>query len=238
MAEGVYNPFDLNIITLKAETLKNMGFGTTLIVGLSYMKSVVFKRKQRSLEDFYINRFGKKLYSMFFENYTENLWGRHPSKISPEWGAQRVKGLSVIAILKDILGKTFRKKNRTVETSLIEEFAYPKLGPGQLWEVTSDEIRKKGGSISFGCKVVKIQKEAGKICGVYFEQNGTEKYEECDILISSMPLKDLVLGMNDVPKRERKIAAYLPYRDYMTVGVLVSRLHLDNAIKHSQFVGL
>ena len=91
-------------ISLKFETIKNMGFGTTIVVGFSYLKSAIFKRKENSLEDFYINRFGKKLYSMFFENYTENLWGRHPSEISPEWGAQRVKGLSMKAILGDIFG--------------------------------------------------------------------------------------------------------------------------------------
>ncbi|MGF2565653.1 FAD-dependent oxidoreductase, partial [Ralstonia pseudosolanacearum] len=84
-------------ITLKFKTLKNLGFGTTIIVGFSYLKSAIFKRKEKSLEDFYINRFGKKLYSLFFENYTENLWGRHPREISPEWGAQRVKGLSILA---------------------------------------------------------------------------------------------------------------------------------------------
>lgn len=77
------------------------------------------KRSENSLEDFYINRFGRKLYSMFFEYYTENLWGRHPSEISPEWGAQRVKGLSIMAILRDIFGKIFHTKNRHVETSLI-----------------------------------------------------------------------------------------------------------------------
>ncbi|MEE0676074.1 MAG: NAD(P)-binding protein, partial [Ruminococcus sp.] len=74
-------------ISLKFDTIKNMGFGTTIVVGFSYLKSAIFKRKENSLEDFYINRFGKKLYSMFFENYTENLWGRHPSEIDASWGA-------------------------------------------------------------------------------------------------------------------------------------------------------
>lgn len=134
-------------VSLKFETIKNMGFGTTIVVGFSYLKSVFHKREEKSLEDFYINRFGKKLYSMFFENYTENLWGRHPSEISPEWGAQRVKGLSIKAILKDIFGKLFNLKNRKVETSLIEEFAYPKLGPGQLWELTAADFEKMGGTI-------------------------------------------------------------------------------------------
>ena len=160
-------------VSLKMETLRNMGFGTTMLVGFSYMASVVHKRPENSLEDFYINRFGKKLYSMFFEHYTENLWGRHPSEISPEWGAQRVKGLSIVAILKDMFGKAFNKKNRKVETSLIEEFAYPKLGPGELWEITADEIRNLGGQILMESKVVGLHKNADGL-------NDSDTYECSD----------------------------------------------------------
>ena len=218
-------------ISLKWETLRNMGFTTTLVVGCSYLKSAVFKRKERTLEDFYINRFGKKLYSMFFENYTENLWGRHPSQISPEWGAQRVKGLSIRAILADMFGKVFKKKDRVVETSLIEEFAYPKYGPGQLWELTAEEISAKGGTIVFNAKVTKILKSGNLITGLIYEVDGQENLIEGDAVISSMPLKDLVAGMNDVPRKIADIAAGLPYRDYMTVGVLVPRLALQNRTK-------
>ena len=215
-------------ISLKWETIRNMGFGTTIVVGFSYLKTLVYKRKENSLEDFYINRFGKKLYSMFFENYTENLWGRHPSEISPEWGAQRVKGLSIAAVLKDMFGKLFKKKNRKVETSLIEEFAYPKLGPGQLWELTAQEIRNKGGQIVMNAKVVGILKDGNRITGLVYEQGGKQITVEGDVLISSMPVKDLVAGMNDVPAQYAAIAEGLPYRDYMTVGVLVPQLKLKN----------
>ena len=219
-------------ISLKWETIKNMGFGTTLVVGFSYLKTLVYKRKENSLEDFYINRFGKKLYSMFFENYTENLWGRHPSEISPEWGAQRVKGLSITAVLKDIFGKIFKKKNRKVETSLIEEFAYPKLGPGQLWELTAKEIQSMGGTILMNAKVVKILKdENNKITGLVYEQDEKSVTLNGDVVISSMPVKDLVAGMNDVPEEFTAIAKGLPYRDYMTVGVLVPALKLKNETK-------
>ena len=219
-------------VSLKWETLKNMGFGTTIVVGFSYLKSAIFKRKENSLEDFYINRFGKKLYSMFFENYTENLWGRHPSEISPEWGAQRVKGLSIIAILKDMFGKVINKKNRKVETSLIEEFAYPKLGPGQLWELTADEVIKKGGKIIKNAKVVKIHKDDNNVLtGVTYLQDSKEVELNGDYVISSMPVKDLVEGMNNVPKKYLQIASGLPYRDYMTVGVLIDHLNLKNETK-------
>ena len=219
-------------VSLKFETIKNMGLGTTIIVGFSYLKTIFHKRKENSLEDFYINRFGKKLYSMFFENYTENLWGRHPSEISPEWGAQRVKGLSIKAVLKDIFGKIFNKKNRKVETSLIEEFAYPKLGPGQLWELTAAEFEKKGGTIIKNAKVVNVIKDANnKMTGLVYEKDGKLTEVNGDYVISSMPVKDLVVGMNDVPEQFTKIAEGLPYRDYMTVGVLIPKLNLKNETK-------
>lgn len=218
-------------VSLKFATIKNMGLGTTVVVGFSYLKAVFHKREEKSLEDFYINRFGKKLYSMFFEDYTENLWGRHPSEISPEWGAQRVKGLSIKAVLGDIFGKLFHKKNRKVETSLIEEFAYPKLGPGQLWDLTAAEVEAMGGTIIKNAKVVNLCKSGDRLTGLVYEQNGKRVTLEGDYIISSMPVKDLVAGMNDVPQAYRKIAAGLPYRDYMTVGVLVPRLNLKNETK-------
>ena len=218
-------------INLKFETIKNMGFGTTIMVGFSYLKTVFHKREEKSLEDFYINRFGKKLYSMFFEHYTENLWGRHPSEISPEWGAQRTKGLSILAILKDIFGKLFHVKNRKVETSLIEEFSYPKLGPGQLWELTASAVEEKGGKVLLNTQAVGVIKKGNRITGVKVVENERERVLDADCVISSMPIKDLVHGMNDVPEEIRKIAEGLPYRDYMTVGVLIPRLKLENKTK-------
>lgn len=220
-------------ISLKFETFKNMGLGTTVVVGFSYLKSLIHKRREDSLEDFYVNRFGRKLYSMFFENYTENLWGRNPSEIAPDWGAQRVKGLSIIAIIKDVFGKLLPgKKNRKVETSLIEQFKYPKLGPGQLWDVTADEVTKLGGKILKNSKVTGfIKDERNHIAALTYEHDGTTSTMEGDIFISSMPVRDLVGGMNDVPADIAAIAAGLPYRDYMTLGVLVPKLNLKNKTK-------
>lgn len=218
-------------ISLKLETILNMGLITTIEVGFSYLWSLVHKRKENSLEDFYINRFGKKLYSMFFEHYTENLWGRHPSEISPEWGAQRVKGLSILAVLKDMFKKLFHIRSKEVETSLIEEFHYPKYGPGELWEVTADKIRELGGTILMNSKAVDLHRSGNNITSVGYENGGTVHILEADYVISSMPVKDLVAAMNDVPEEEQKIASGLPYRDYMTVGVLVSKLKLKNKTK-------
>ena len=216
-------------ISLKPETFKNFGLLTTLKVGFSYLGSMFHKLPETNLENFYINRFGRKLYSMFFEYYTENLWGRHPSEIDASWGAQRVKGLSIVAILKDVFGKIFKKKNRKVETSLIEEFKYPKLGPGQLWDVTASEVEKLGGTIIKNAKVTKIHKDAeNKLTGVTYVKDGEEVQVDGDYVISSMPVKDLVGGMNDVPADAARIAAGLPYRDYMTLGVLVPKINLVN----------
>ena len=219
-------------ISLKLETFTNMGLWTTIVAGFSYLKAMIFKRKENSLEDFYVNRFGKKLYSMFFEHYTENLWGRHPSEIDPSWGAQRVKGVSISAVLKDALGRIFHVKNRKVETSLIEEFSYPKLGPGELWDVTAEEVRKKGGTILTHAKVTKVLKNSdNRLTGVVYEQDGKETELDGDYVISSMPIRDLVAGMNDVPADPARIADGLPYRDYMTVGVLINHLNLVNKTK-------
>lgn len=221
-------------ISLKPETFTNMGLLTTIQVGFSYLASVFHKREEKSLEDFYINRFGKKLYSMFFERYTENLWGRHPSVIAPDWGSQRVKGLSIAAILKDMFSKLLPgKKNRKVETSLIEEFKYPKLGPGELWDVTAAKVISKGGKILKNHKVVRLVKdENNHIKEVVCTTPEGEVSFEADIVISSMPVKDLVAGMNDVPEDMRTIAEGLPYRDYLTLGVLVPKLLLNNKTKH------
>lgn len=218
-------------ISIKPATFINMGPIKTIQVVFSYIAAMLHKLPEDSLENFYINRFGRKLYSMFFEYYTENLWGRHPREIDASWGAQRVKGLSIVAILKDVFGKIFKVKNRKVETSLIEEFKYPKLGPGQLWEVTADKIRELGGTIVTSALVTKVHKDGKKLTGLTYVKNGEELEEKGDIIISSMPLKDLVVGMNDVPEDMMNIAKGLPYRDYVTLGVLVPAIKLKNKTK-------
>lgn len=216
-------------ISLKMETLKNMGLVNTIKVGFSYLASCIHKRTEDNLANFYINRFGKKLYSMFFEYYTENLWGRNPSEIDASWGAQRVKGLSIRAIIKDIFAKIFHVKNRKVETSLIEQFKYPKLGPGQLWEVTAEKCKDLGAEILMNAKVTNLSKnEDNQIASVYYEKEGQVLELSVDCVISSMPIKDLVMGMNNVPANIRRIAEGLPYRDYMTLGVLLPKINLKN----------
>ena len=212
-------------ISLKPETFKNMGFAKTMKCGFSYLGAMLHKLPEDNLENFYINSFGRQLYSMFFEYYTENLWGRHPSEIDASWGAQRTKGLSITGIIKDVFGKVFHVKNREVNTSLIEEFKYPKLGPGQLWEVVAAKVEAAGGTIIKNAKVVGLRKEGSRIVSVTLADG---RSFPADCVISSMPIRDLVAGMNNVPPEPARIAAGLPYRDYMTLGVLVKRLALEN----------
>lgn len=212
-------------ISLKIQTFKNMGFKRTVKSGFSYLKTIFYKRKEESLEDFYINRFGKYLYEMFFEKYTEKLWGRHPSQISADWGAQRVKGVSITAVIKNALFKSSKNK----ETSLIEEFWYPKYGVGQLWETLALKVEQLGGCIKKNCKVVGIQISDDKVEQIKYIENGEEKNLKGDIFLSSMPLKELILGMGKfIPAEISEIAEGLPYRDFITVGLLLNKINLKN----------
>ena len=208
-------------ISLKPATFIAMGFVRTWKAGWSYLHSVFFKRPVRSLEDFYVNRFGRVLYSMFFEDYTEKLWGVHPSKISPEWGAQRVKGLSLWKALLNV----FIPKGGKKETSLIDEFIYPKRGPGQLWELMAARLKERGVDVRMNAKVVGVKRNGRNVCGVILADGESI---QCDAVFSSIPIKDLVASFGDAPEDVGQIARELPYRDFMTVGILVDRLALTN----------
>lgn len=219
-------------ISVKPQTFINMGLTRTIHAGFGYLKSMIHKRKENSLEDFYINRFGKPLYEMFFEDYTEKLWGIHPSKIDASWGAQRVKGLSLIKTVLTAIMKPF-KKGGNVETSLIESYIYPKFGPGHYWETMADEIKKMGGEIILNAEINKLCTETqdGKpaIKSVSYTQNGEEKTVTGDYFLSSMPIKDLINSMQtELPANIKEIANGLPYRDFITVGLLVDKLKIKN----------
>ena len=214
-------------ISLKWDTIKNMGIINTVRAGFGYVFSMIFKRDEKTLKDFMINRFGTPLYRMFFESYNEKLWGRNPSEIAPDWGAQRIKGLSLSKAIGQMVKKAFGIKDKgEVETSLIEQFSYPKYGPGQLYEIMAEEILRMGGSIEYGKEVAEIVMKNGVIRSVR-TTDGSEYF--ADLFFSSMPVKDLVAGMGkSVPAEIREIASGLPYRDFMTVGLLVDRLKLKN----------
>ena len=221
-------------ISLKARTFANMGLFSTLKAGFGYLGSCIRKRPETNLENFYINRFGKPLYAMFFEDYTEKLWGVHPRDISADWGAQRVKGLSVSKAIKNAFGKIFKKKNRQVETSLIEQFIYPKKGPGQLYEKMAEKIVAMGGEIIYGQTVTKLHIRDNKIEGVTAtDASGKETLYTGAHVLSSMPIKDLLqaIGEENAPSDVYEVATSLPYRDFMTVGLLLNGLKVKNKTK-------
>ena len=226
-------------ISIKPQTFINMGLLNVLKVCLSYFLSCIFKRKEKSLEDFYINRFGSKLYEMFFRDYTQKVWGVHPAQIAPDWGSQRVKGLSIISVIKHSLFKFLIKKEKE-ETSLIEEFIYPKRGPGQFYEAMADKIIQMGGTIILNNKVIGIEFTENIISSVKtVDSENNEHNYECDALFSSMPVKDLILAFNkEVEQSIRETAINLPYRDFITVGLLVNKLAVKNRSKYKTYAGI
>lgn len=213
-------------ISLKWETIRNMGFWRTCKAGVGYVWSAVFKRKERTLKDFMINRFGLPLYHMFFESYNEKLWGVNPKDIAPDWGAQRIKGLSLFKAVWSMVRKAFGGKQKQVETSLIEQYVYPKKGPGQLWEKMAHEVERMGGQVLMNRSVNRILFDGERVTAV--ETSDGTRFSG-DYFFSSMPIFDLVRAMGDtVPQSVQTIAQGLPYRDFITVGVLVDRMKLKN----------
>ncbi len=222
-------------IKLTAGTLENLGIARTVRVGISYMKSRVTQiQPEKSLEDFLINRFGRELYLTFFKSYTEKVWGTPCDQISAEWGAQRIKGLSLTTAVKHFLRKTFsRRKAATgdlaqkgTDTSLIERFMYPKFGPGQLWEHVADQVVAKGGEIHMNLRVDAIHCEAGRVVSIdAVNDAGERRTFTGDYFFSTMPMKDLVRALDaPVPANVREVSEGLEYRDFITVGLLADRL--------------
>ncbi len=221
-------------IALSWDTMKKLGFMRMLRILATYFHRALLPIKpEKSLEDFYINRFGDELYKTFFKSYTHKVWGVPCSEISPDWGAQRVKGLSItkaaIHFLKKLLPQRTRPGQKGVETSLIEKFLYPKLGPGLMWEMVAKEVAERGGEIHMGERVTAIKAEGEKILSVTTTSiDGTNKLYEGDLFISTMPIRELVRSLTNVtvPADIQEISDGLLYRDFMTVGLLTKELRL------------
>lgn len=154
-------------VSLNPTTIRNLGLFRMTSMGLSYLHACFHKRPEKTLEDFMVNRFGEKLYQTFFEGYTEKVWGKSPKNLSADWGSQRIKGISIGAVLKDFFQRALHLQQKKVETSLIERFSYPKYGPGEFYECLRDEVLGLGGEIRmnadmhwstyFGHKISKIR---------------------------------------------------------------------------------
>ena len=219
-------------VNLSFKTIKNLGIKDTFISGFSYIKSLFHKKKENNLENFYINRFGKRLYEIFFRDYTEKLWGISPDKIDSSWGSQRVKGISIKEVLHDYFQRIFKINNKNKETSLIDKFYYPKLGPGMMYEEMLSKIIELGGSIIYNAKVIKLRKKDNMINKVIYQENEIIKMINADIVISSMPIKDLLDDLNNVPKKVLNVSSKLPYRDFITVGLILDKLLVKNNTKY------
>ena len=221
-------------VSLSANTLANLGPARVFKMGVSYLWSTIHQREEKSLEDFFINRFGRELYNTFFRDYTAKVWGVPCSQIGADWGAQRVKGLSVAKVLTHALGKLCFWKKRDKqggETSLIEEFWYPKYGPGQLWELVGEEAQKLGVQVLRKCSVTSFAVENGRITGVDITnlETGEIRHENADCLISTTSVKELVqMAGEAAPAQVHDIANRLVYRDFMTVGLLLNKLKLKS----------
>ena len=182
-------------LKLNANTLINMGIVETLQIGLSYGRAQLLHRwPEISLEDFFVNRFGDRLYRTFFKDYTEKVWGVPCAEISAEWGAQRIKGLSVNKAIAHALAAPLHSatdtSQRRTETSLIERFLYPKFGPGQMWE----EVARRVTSAAAKC-ICGIESSASSATvqghgATSWIAIGPTKRIPCDFFISTMPVRD------------------------------------------------
>ena len=230
-------------VALSLETLANLGVVRTVRIGCSYLWRRLFPVKpERTLEDFFINRFGGELYRTFFRDYTEKVWGVPCAGINSDWGAQRVKGLSISRAVLHALGKAFGGSRKNVETSLIDRFLYPKLGPGQLWEKVAALAGEKGVKIHYRHCVTGINMEQGKIKSLLVKNmdTGEVSIEEGDEFISTMPVRELVAAMDvgAVPQEARRAAAGLEYRAFVTAGLLYSKITAKNTSKIPTLPGL
>ena len=224
-------------ISLSPATLSGLGLFRTIRIGLSYMKSVLFPiRNESNLEEFFINRFGRELYGTFFKDYTEKVWGTDCRDISAEWGAQRIKGLSITKAVSHFVKSLFKSKGggdvrqKEAETSLIERFLYPKHGPGQLWEEVARQVVENGGEVRMHSMCTGISTNGSSVRAIQVTDTSGDRsqYElEGDYFFSTMPMQDLVRAIDgDVPDEVREVSEGLVYRDFITVGVLAKRLEI------------
>ncbi|GAC1676446.1 MAG: NAD(P)/FAD-dependent oxidoreductase [Candidatus Acidiferrum sp.] len=224
-------------IQLSGATLLNLGVWRTLRIGLSYLRSVFFPPKQvKNLEQFFISRFGRELYATFFKSYTEKVWGVACRDISAEWGAQRIKGLSIRKAILHFLKRSGQKGKTTgdlaqkrTETSLIEQFLYPKLGPGQMWEEVARRLQENGGQIVTEFNATGVETSGGQITAITGQDaQGKECRYHGDYFFSTTSVQELVRAMKaDVPANVREISEGLQYRDFITVGLLLTRLTIE-----------
>ncbi len=206
---------------LKASNaLKNLGIWEALLCVLSYVWARIHPPKdQTTLEGWIVARFGWRLYRHFFKTYNEKLWGVPVSKLPADFAAQRIKNLS---LFNAIVNALLPRRNQTDITSLIEEFQYPKYGPGMMWERCRDLIEAKGCKVIMNARVVEIHHEDGRAVSVTAETGGARTEYPCDHVISSMPISQLLQAVEPAAAPSAVAAADdLRYRDFLTVALVV-----------------
>lgn len=213
-------------IELSLDTLVKLGPLKVIRIGFTYLYAVLFPRRpEKTLEDFFLNRFGRELYETFFKSYTEKVWGTECRNMSAEWGAQRVKGLSITKAVVHAVKKVARigaLSGKGVETSLIEQYLYPTYGPGQMWERVAEKVCELGGEVRMGARVTGLSCEHGRIVAAQITTpDGTETIAP-DYVFSTADIRALVTMLGDAaPDATRSIANALQYRDFLTVGLLM-----------------
>jgi protoporphyrinogen oxidase len=223
-------------ISLSADTIRKLGLARVLRIGMSYGLRALFPlREERNLEQFLINRFGEELYRTFFKSYTEKVWGVACSEISAEWGRQRTKGLSVWKMVAHFVRKRLRGggelAREQTETSLIEQFLYPKYGPGQMWEEVARRVKGRGGEILTSFEVGRILTDGGRITAVEATSavSGERRVFPSEYVFSTMPVQELIRALDArVPEEVAAISEGLVYRDFVTVGLLLKDLKLKD----------
>lgn len=210
------------------KTFLKLGLFTSFYAGLSYIKSMIFKRKEVTLEDFMINRFGEVLYSIFFKDYTKKVWGKDASELSCEWGHQRIRKLSLFKTILNSILSQFKFLKFKKETSLIDEFYYPKFGCSQLWDLMAKHIENKGGKIIYASEFEDFTLHNDTILSVKYKNSSGRVVEiPANYVISTIPIKDLIKGL-DAPFDIKQDALNLPYRDYILVSFYCDKFNLKN----------
>ncbi|MBZ0184685.1 MAG: NAD(P)/FAD-dependent oxidoreductase [Candidatus Obscuribacterales bacterium] len=225
-------------ISLKIQTFTNLGLVKTMRIGFSYLGALAFPIKpETNLEQFITNRFGRELYLTFFKDYTEKVWGIDCDKISAAWGAQRIKGLSIMKAVSHAIRKIFAGigdlRQKSTETSLVEQFLYPKLGTGSMWEEVCRRVTEKGGDLRQGFELEKLNlSEDGRLIESAEVRNlETDQIDfiEGDYFFSTMPVKELIAKLGDkVPASVREVSDGLVYRDFIEVGMLVKKMAIKD----------
>ena len=214
--------------------LWGLGLWNSTLTMASYVKAQMFPSKnEKSFEDWVSNRFGKRLFNIFFKTYTEKVWGIPCSEISADWAAQRIKGLSLIATIKNALLSSQSTGKGDIIKTLIDAFDYPEKGPGQMWEMVAEKIQRNGSTLKMKSSVEKIAWEKGKVTELVIGINGTTESVAGTDFISSMPIQELVRKMSPKPPANVLQAAdRLGYRDFLTVSLIVNKADLfqDNWI--------